>query len=51
MLPINAPNAILQIFARKNLMEIRGNAHAMMITMMMVKINFVNNALNFGIIY
>ena len=50
ILPINALNAILQIVTRKNLMEIRGNAHAMMATMMMVKITYVNNTLNFGLI-
>ena len=46
----NVLNAILQIIAKKNLMEIHmENVYAMMATMMMVKINYVNNAINFGI--
>ena len=47
---INALNAIIQIIVNKNLMKmLMDNAYAKMATMIMAKIIYANNALNFGI--
>ena len=46
---INAPNAIVLIIARTNLMEIfTVNAFANKAITIIIKINFANNALNIG---
>ena len=48
---MNAFNAILLIIVRKILMGIlKDNAYVIKIIMMIIKINYANNVLNFGII-
>ena len=49
---INASNAILIIIVRKILMENRmDSVFVSMVIMMIIKIHYVNSALNFGIFY